>query len=63
MAVAAFVGAFTAFLVFTEIAAADKPLIPNKTIRYFAIFLVGIVVAILLAMLVGWVAGLFGRVG
>jgi len=58
-AVAAFVGAFSALAVLAEIA--SPPM--NKALRYFVAFVVGILVAILLALVVQWVAGMFGRVG
>lgn len=54
-AVVAFVGAFSALLVLAEVQ------MPSKWLRYLVAFVVGIVVAILLSMLVHYVAGLFGR--
>jgi F0F1-type ATP synthase assembly protein I len=57
VAVAAFVGAFAALVALAEIQAASKP------VRYFAAFVVGLVAAVLLGLLVGWIAGLMGQAG
>ena len=50
-ALAAFVGCFTAVAVLAEVQN------PNKALRYFFAFVVGLVVAVLLALFVGWLAG------
>jgi hypothetical protein len=55
-AIAAFVGAFSALAVLAEITAS------NKIIRYLAAFVCGILVTVLLAWFLGWVAGVFAQI-
>ena len=55
-AVAAFVGAFAALFVLAEVQ------MPSKWLRYLVAFVAGILAAVLLAMLVGWVAHTFPRI-
>jgi len=57
-AVAAFVGCFVALLLMAEVGATL-----NKWLRLLIVFVGGIVLTILGAMLVEAVAGLFGKVG
>ncbi len=53
--VQAFVGAFAAIAVLAEIQAS------NKVIRYLAAFVVGLLAAVLLGLLVGWIGAHFPR--
>lgn len=54
--VAAFLGCFAAMLALAETGG-----IPNKVVRYLAAFVVGVIAAILLAMLLGWIATAFSH--
>ena len=54
--VSAFAGCFAALLVLAEVQA------QSKVVRYLAAFVVGILVAVLLGLLVQWIASTFARV-